>query len=557
MRFVPVRAAVLGGLVAAAVTLPGLGNGTLWDNSETVYGEVAREVLLTHDWVVLHLNLVPWFVQPPLFFWIAAVCAKLFGATAFAMRLPAAMATIGMGAAVGFATARVAGTRAGTYAAVILSTCLMQAIMGRLAIMDALLDLCVVLAIVCWFRALQRNAESGAGRRASAFLFGMVALALGTLAKGPVAPVIVLLVIGVWAVWEWRSGARLVPPQPLALLASCIVFAAIVAPWFVSEAARVGAQATWELIGHYTIGRYTGVIENQTGPWWYYVPVLILGFFPWIAFVPIASGRVIDAARTRDGSLERLALVWAVVPVLFFSVAQTKLPNYIALMLPAVAIVAALWFDRLEAAPGRRGAIVSAATIPLFVAALGIAIALFIRNNHLDAATAIVLPDATILGVVMLAGSLATVAAIAVRAWTGAAPYVLGVTATTFVLFIALIGEPAAEALKPIPALAAVINAQRTPESTVAIRGVAGSYALIFYTKPAVLDINDTRDGFFVNAICAERDLYLVTRSDDAAKLLQLATARGRRAAEISHMRKDVALHIDGPPCAEGSGGSM
>ena len=62
----PARAAFVGALVAALITLPGLGVGTLWDNSETAYGEVAREILLTHDWVVMHLNAAPWFVQPPL-----------------------------------------------------------------------------------------------------------------------------------------------------------------------------------------------------------------------------------------------------------------------------------------------------------------------------------------------------------------------------------------------------------------------------------------------------------------------------------------------------------
>ena len=82
MRSVPARAALLGALLAALVTLPGLGIGTLWDNSETAYGEVAREILLTHDWVVMHLNSAPWFVQPPLYFWIAALFAKVFGATA-------------------------------------------------------------------------------------------------------------------------------------------------------------------------------------------------------------------------------------------------------------------------------------------------------------------------------------------------------------------------------------------------------------------------------------------------------------------------------------------
>src|ERR1700712_1162005 len=109
----PLRTALLGAVVAALATIPGLGTGTLWDNSETAYGEVAREILLTHDWVVMHLNGAPWFVQPPLYFWIAALFAKVFGATAFALRLPSALATIAMGGAVGYATARIAGERAG------------------------------------------------------------------------------------------------------------------------------------------------------------------------------------------------------------------------------------------------------------------------------------------------------------------------------------------------------------------------------------------------------------------------------------------------------------
>ena len=202
------RAAILGALIATVITLPGLGNGTLWDNSETTYGEVAREVLLTRDWVVMHVNGVPWFVQPPLFFWIAALCAKAFGATAFAMRLPAALATIAMGGRLGFATARVAGARAGTLAAAILSTSLMQAIVGRLAIMDALLDLSVLVAILAWFRALGPHERRNDERvRAAAFLIGTLSLALGTLVKGPVAPVIVVLVIGAWLVWERRSDA--------------------------------------------------------------------------------------------------------------------------------------------------------------------------------------------------------------------------------------------------------------------------------------------------------------------------------------------------------------
>jgi 4-amino-4-deoxy-L-arabinose transferase-like glycosyltransferase len=556
MRFVPVRAAILGALFAAIITLPGLGNGTLWDNSETVYGEVAREVLLTHDWVVMHANGAAWFVQPPLYFWIGALCAKLFGATAFAMRLPAALATIAMGGALGYATARVAGTRAGTVAAVVLSTSLMQAIVGRLAIMDALLDLCVVIAILCWFRALQPHDQAGDARRRSiAFLSGTLAVACGMLTKGPVAPVIVILVIGAWLVWERRSRAPVALPSLATLAAACALFVLITAPWFVLEALRVGPGAIGELIGHYTVGRFTGVIENQRGPWWYYVPVLILGFFPWIAFVPVATGNAIALARAPGGSLERLALTWAIVPLVFFSLAQTKLPNYVALMLPALAIVVALWFERVSDASDRRWAISSALSIPLFVGGLGVAITIFIHTNHLEDATAIVGPQAEILGAAMLIGSLATVLAIATRRWNWLAPYVLGATSGALVLFIAFIAEPAAEALKPIPPLARTIQAQRAPGAVVGIRGAAGTSALIFYTAPGVVTLEEDNSDFHAS-ICSIRDLYLVTRASDVPSLTQLTVAQGRHSTEIQRQGSVALLHIDGPGCAEGSGRS-
>jgi 4-amino-4-deoxy-L-arabinose transferase-like glycosyltransferase len=436
----------------------------------------------------------------------------------------------------------------------------MQAIVGRLAIMDALLDLCVVIAILCWYRALQPLDDSPAGadarRRATAFLCGTLALAAGMLAKGPVAPVIVVLVIAVWLVWERRSGAPIALPSLATLAAAAALFIVIVAPWFVLEAVRVGPQATTELIGHYTIGRFTGVIENQHGPWWYYIPVLILGFFPWIAFVPVAAGDVIAIARTRVGSLERLALTWTVVPLVFFSLAQTKLPNYIALMLPALAIIVALWFERVADATDRRAAIASAATIPVFIAALGIAIAVFIRSNHLENATAIIVPQAEILGVLMLLGSLATVLAIATRRWNWLAPYVLGATSGALVLFIAFIAEPAAEALKPIPSLAHVIGEQRAPGSVVGVRGVAGTYALTFYTQPGVVTVTED-DAGFRRAICTFPDLYLVTRAGDIPRLTQIATAQGRDSLELGRDDNVSLLHVDGPRCTAGSRGSM
>ncbi|HEX3551486.1 MAG TPA: glycosyltransferase family 39 protein [Candidatus Elarobacter sp.] len=552
MRSVPARAALLGALFAALVTLPGLGIGTLWDNSETAYGEVAREIALSHDWVVMHLNGQPWFVQPPLYFWIAAAFAKLLGPSALALRLPSALATIAMGGAVGYATARIAGGRAGMTAAIVLSTSLMQAIVGRLAIMDALLDFSVAASVLWWYRAFEPTGS--ARRRDTAFVCGALALAVGTLAKGPVAPAITVLVVGVWLLWERRRG-RPAAPGRLAVACAAIAYAAVTLPWFVALAVRVGPGAIAELIGHYTFGRYTGVIENQTGPIWYYVPVVILGFFPWIAFVPVAAAAAWREARRADGRFARLALVWTVVPFVFFSFASTKLPNYVALVLPALAILVALWFERVRAGADHRAAIVSAATIPVFVGCVAIAIGIFSHSNRLDVDLATLTYELAFLGIAMLLGSLLTVAAIARRETAEWSPYVLALTSGALVLFIALIAEPAAEPLKPIPPIAREIDANRKPGDVVAIGGVSGGNALIFYTAPPVVDIKN--NAGFLSTVCDNAGAWIVTQPQDAQRLAALARSH-RRSADVvmetpttQHARA-VLLHIGGPDCAHG-----
>jgi 4-amino-4-deoxy-L-arabinose transferase-like glycosyltransferase len=290
------------------------------------------------------------------------------------------------------------------------------------------------------------------------------------------------------------------------------------------------------------------VIENQTGPFWYYVPVLILGFFPWIAFVPAGAVRVLDAARDRDGSFERFALSWTIVPIVFFSCAQTKLPNYIALMFPGLAIVVALWFERLADGRDRRAGIISAATIPAFVALLGLAIVLFIRSNKLDATIAVIAPQATVLAIVMLAGSLATVIALLRERTAALAPFILGATATAFVLFIAFVAEPAAEAFKPIPGFAQTILAHRTPASIVAVHDAPGAYALMFYTSPVVHTLEDGPAALDA-LICPQNDVYLVTRTSLAPDLERAATARGRHVEELGVTPRATLVHIDGATC--------
>ncbi len=533
-------------MIAALATLPGLGVGTLWDNSETAYGEVAREILLTHQLVVLHLNGVPWFVQPPLYFWIAAAFAKALGVSPFALRLPSALATIATAGAVGYAAARVVSPRAALLAATILSTSLMQAVVGRLAIMDALLDLAVAVAILAFFGALQRE-----DRRL--WYAAWAALAVGLLAKGIVAPAITALVVIPWALSEKYARGRVVVPGVAGWLGGIVLCAAIIAPWAVALWRLAGADAFAQMVGHYTVGRYLGTIENQSGPVWYYVPVVILGFFPWSAFLVPALADGWRAARLNGsgGAMARLAFAWSALPFLFFSFADTKLPNYIALELPALALLVAVWFDRIVERRDRRVALAWTAIVPVTIVGLGFAMAAFSHDNRLTADLQAIRLDFIALGCVILLGSIVCFGLLLARRLASFAPFSLAASSVLVMLIIAVFGEPIVERFKPIPTLAAVIDRDRRPGDVVAIQGVSGGNALLFYTRPRVAKLAEPTDGDPGltsdprSTICRAQRAFVVTSKQRPSP----DPTYGRRRQTLAVSNKDVLFLYDGPPC--------
>jgi 4-amino-4-deoxy-L-arabinose transferase-like glycosyltransferase len=389
----------------------------------------------------------------------------------------------------------------------------MQAVIGRLAIMDALLDLTVALTIFWWFRSL----EAGRDRY---FVYGSIAAAIGFLAKGPVAPVIAMLVIVPFTLWNGRVERTRLPSWRGWVL-SAVFAVLIVSPWLGAIAIHSGPHALVELIGHYTVGRYTGVIENQAGPLWYYLPVLILGFFPWIAFLPMAI--VYGVREMRSGSADpniarlwRLGFTWMVVPLVFFSFAKTKLPNYIALEFPALALVTALYFDRVVRRGVSRSAIVSAASVPVFIGMVAFAIWLFVRDNKLTTDALSVAPDLIVMGASIFVGSVLTAVLLGIRSTVGIAPYALSAATIVAMDILAIVALPHAEAFKPIPHLAPIINASHRAGDAIAIQNFRGGNALLFYTRPPVYGLpgpDDSVPDSTLNArsvICSHARVWVV-----------------------------------------------
>jgi len=336
--------------------------------------------------------------------------------------------------------------------------------------------------------------------------------------------------------WTHAAGGRIAWPSPLRWLAGAGIFAAVLAPWSIALWQRAGTGAFVELVGHYTVGRYLGTIENQSGPLWYYVPVVILGFFPWFAFlVPSAMVAWRDARAGSRGDLARLALVWAIAPFVFFSFAETKLPNYIALELPACAILVGTWFDREGDSNERRVALVWTAVVPLTILGVAFAAWAFSQNNRLIADFQQVRPDFVALGCVIFVGSVACFALLLARRTARLAPFALAAASLGTILLIAVHGESLVERFKPIPPLAAAIERDRRPGDVVAIDGVSGGNGLVYYTRPPV-------DTDVRRAVCGAPRAFVVAKNKPEPTY-------GRALRIIARSNNDVLYLYEGPAC--------
>ena len=162
------------------------------------------------------------------------------------------------------------------------------------------------------------------------------AIGLATLCKGPVGLVLPLTVVGSFTLKDGglRSLRRLRPVLGLA------VFAMVVLPWYAYAAWRTGGSSLREFILRDNVGRYLAPLQHHAGPFWIYVPALFVAFLPWSVFLP-------GALRAPErGAAYRLTVLWAAIPLVFFSFAATKLPHYLLPIFPALSILVGAAWDR-------------------------------------------------------------------------------------------------------------------------------------------------------------------------------------------------------------------
>lgn len=329
----------------------GLGAFGLLGADEPRYALVAREMLARGDWVTPTLNGKPWLEKPPLYYWQAMVADRLagadrndrttFGVTERAARLPGAVDGALMIAVIYFflrsRRARDGGARRSVEldGALIAASCAGVIGFAHAASTDMPLTATFTIALLAWYRWCENR------RRTNLAVF-YLCLGLGALAKGPVAPVLAALVLLLFAAAkrEWNALLRTLWIPGIAL------FLAVTLPWYIAVQMR-NPEFFRVFILEHNLARFSTNVYHHPQPFWFYVPVFLLAMMPWTLWMVMA---VIERLRLMwrerreaftgpDDAWGLFLLLWMVVPVLFFSLSQSKLPGYILPAVPAGALL--------------------------------------------------------------------------------------------------------------------------------------------------------------------------------------------------------------------------
>jgi len=338
------RAALLFFLAVGIVYYSALGSIPLLEPDEGRYAEIPREMLASGDFVTPHLNGVVYLEKPPLFYWGNALSLAVFGENEFGARFFTATVSIAGVLLTYWMGAVLSGPRTGLFAAMVLSTSFYYYVVGRINTLDMTLAVTLLLAIFpAWLHL--------SGRKGKGFLYlAYAGSALAFLAKGLIGCVFPAGILILWMLVTGR-GRQIGKAFSAAGFA---LFFAIALPWVILVQ-RANPDFLWFFFIHEQFLRYATKIHHRYQPFWFFLPVLVGGMLPWLAFGRRAAMAIrgdADAWFARDD--RRFLYCWVLFILLFFSFSKSKLVTYAAPMFPPLAVLFGraleMWADREDGA---------------------------------------------------------------------------------------------------------------------------------------------------------------------------------------------------------------
>lgn len=341
------------------------------------YAEISRWMLVSGDWLIPRIDGLPFFHKPPLTHWLQAASMAVLGVSPWAVRLPGVLLAGLMVAGAYVAVRRLADETLARRAALMLAASGALLVSGTYVNHDMGVATWIATTIWCFALAFSGDERPHAGWARA----GFAASALGVLTKGLIGLALPGLVLFIWITWtrRWRQVPR------LPWISGVLLFALIAGPWFVWVGQRYPGMWGY-LFGVQQFSRYAGTGFNNPQPWWFYLAAASLLLFPWSLWV---WQRLWTRLRHRApaavepySSVQVLCWIWLAAILLFFSVPRSKLVGYILPVMPPLAVLAAVQWQRSMAARRHAGRWFAAlAALPVAsVIALSVVMALGVRG---------------------------------------------------------------------------------------------------------------------------------------------------------------------------------
>jgi 4-amino-4-deoxy-L-arabinose transferase-like glycosyltransferase len=354
--------ALLAVAVVFATCCAGLGRLPLLAPDEGRNAEVGREMSASGAWLVPTYNGVDYLDKPAFYFKAVAISLSLFGTNETAARLPSAMFGVALAGLVYVFCRKVHSRRCALLATIIVATMPLFFAYARTVIFDIALAFFVCAAIFAGYLAEETEGKF----RRNWYLVGAAVSGFATLVKGPVGFVIPVLVLLIFYRVERRGGAwkRLLAPLNL------LVFFGVTLPWFVGLCVAHRDFLHYGLVEE-SFNRFTTAKKfHRSEPFYFYLLIVASTLLPWSFLLPEATIATWKQ-RWAKHSADRLCLIWSVVVVIFFSISQSKLPQYILSVAVACGILLARLFDvALMNADGYAARLVRRATLAFAVVCL-------------------------------------------------------------------------------------------------------------------------------------------------------------------------------------------
>lgn len=316
--------------------------------SEARYAEIARQILVTNQWVTLWFDTnVPFWGKPPLAFWSIAVSYLLLGITEFSARLPSLLCSIATGLSIYVWCQKRLSTNTARLALLSYATSIIVLQTAGSVITDPMLALCTTLVMISFWEAVKYK------NHAAAHIMWAL-LAAGMLTKGLVAVVLCGMACGLWVVLfkHWRDFFTYTH-----LFTGPILAALITAPWYYLAETNTPGFLEYFFIGEHferfvqsewAGDPYGAVKDRPFGAVWLY---FLFAALPWSGV--LLAGICLSRTRAswlnsfnENQNLATYLLIWALTPLVFFTPAKNVLITYVLPSIPAFCILLALLLTR-------------------------------------------------------------------------------------------------------------------------------------------------------------------------------------------------------------------